>query len=327
MNDLLTFSTNISLITAFDLVLIMKVTIDGVTVGLDSPSSDVCFLSHAHSDHLIRRNNYKILCSEPTKELAEHRTGLSFNAVTHDCSVNGLRFKMLDSGHVPGSRSLLIQGEKKIFFTGDFTNKPRFFLKALEPVKCDTLIIESTYGLPEYIFPEPKEVFSQARDYINDELRKGNSLLLMAYALGKAQLISKLVEDFDNVFVHESVQGINDVCRKHGFEIPVFDHYSKLNGSPSIVIAPQHGSHHAFTQKLKRKNFRAVAFSGWALNDLFKYSLGVDECFPLSDHADFEGLLRVVKACKASEVLTYHGFASEFANFLRLEGINAKPLE
>ena len=66
--------------------------------------------------------------------------------------------------------------------------------------------------------------------------------------------------------------------------------------------------------------------TGWAVDPGTARRYGADEAFPLSDHADFEGLLSYAKATGASEVLTHHGFAEELARALRDRGIEARPL-
>ena len=71
---------------------------------------------------------------------------------------------------------------------------------------------------------------------------------------------------------------------------------------------------------------RTAALTGWALDPGTRFRLGVDEAFPFSDHADFEGLLDYVGKTGARKVLTVHGFAKELAACLRDRGFDAQPL-
>jgi len=48
--------------------------------------------------------------------------------------------------------------------------------------------------------------------------------------------------------------------------------------------------------------------------------------FPLSDHADFDDLLEFVKRVNPRRVFTLHGFAADFARFLRRQGLEARAL-
>jgi len=56
------------------------------------------------------------------------------------------------------------------------------------------------------------------------------------------------------------------------------------------------------------------------------YRMRCDAAFPLSDHADFNDLLRFVELVQPKRVLTLHGFAREFAQTLRARGLDALAL-
>src|SRR3979411_3347254 len=52
----------------------------------------------------------------------------------------------------------------------------------------------------------------------------------------------------------------------------------------------------------------------------------MDAAFPLSDHADYNDLMRYIDLVQPKRVFTLHGFASEFARDLRERGIEAWAL-
>jgi putative mRNA 3-end processing factor len=52
-----------------------------------------------------------------------------------------------------------------------------------------------------------------------------------------------------------------------------------------------------------------------------------DRGFPLSDHADWEGLLQAVKDSEADRILITHGYSSQLAKWLCENGCNAGVLE
>ena len=66
--------------------------------------------------------------------------------------------------------------------------------------------------------------------------------------------------------------------------------------------------------------------SGWALDPWTVPRHRYDAAFPLSDHADYDDLLRFVTAVRPRLVYTVHGFAAEFARDLRERGIEAWAL-
>src|SRR5947207_11396360 len=77
-------------------------------------------------------------------------------------------------------------------------------------------------------------------------------------------------------------------------------------------------------EKIPRK--RVAMISGWAVEPNAIYRYQVDAAFPLSDHADYDDLLRYVDLVKPKRVFTLHGFAGHFARDLRARGIEAWAL-
>ena len=68
-----------------------------------------------------------------------------------------------------------------------------------------------------------------------------------------------------------------------------------------------------------------IAVSGWAMDPRTKFRLRVDHALPLSDHADFDQLLEMVRVVDPQRVLTTHG-PPGFDGFLRDLGYQAQPL-
>ena len=52
-----------------------------------------------------------------------------------------------------------------------------------------------------------------------------------------------------------------------------------------------------------------------------------DAGFALSDHADWEGLLKAVKATGAQKVFATHGFQASFSRYLNEQGIEAGEIK
>jgi DNA ligase-1 len=77
-------------------------------------------------------------------------------------------------------------------------------------------------------------------------------------------------------------------------------------------------------EKIPRK--RVAMISGWAVDPNAVYRYQVDAAFPLSDHADYNDLIRYVDLVKPKRVFTLHGFAADFARDLRDRGVQAWAL-
>ena len=71
---------------------------------------------------------------------------------------------------------------------------------------------------------------------------------------------------------------------------------------------------------------RTAVVTGWAVDSGTIYRSRCDAAFPLSDHADFNDLLRFVELVQPKRVLTLHGYAREFAQTLRARGLDALAL-
>jgi len=287
---------------------------EGIKIGLDH-SSDLTFVSHAHADHNIKG---KVFCSKPTKDLLVAR----YNRPPEDISEKlHKNVELIDAGHILGSRALFYKGNKKVLYTGDFIDKERLFLKGFKAKKADILIIESTFGKPEYVFPEPKQVLKDAFDWVEDELRKGNSVAALGYSLGKGQLLARLFEKLDYpIYIHGSMLKMNRVYSQHGVDLDGFMTISKarkgdyLDKFPFVAIAPPN-------VELKLGNVKRAMFSGWA-RDI----AGYDMAFPLSDHADYNGLIETVEKVSPEKVYVTHGFEQEFSEELIKKGFDAEPI-
>ncbi|MCP8307277.1 MAG: MBL fold metallo-hydrolase [archaeon] len=301
----------------------MKIALDPYKAS----DADLVFVSHAHIDHAHpQKNDTKVLASIETALLAKER-GIDLGKTEQELQ----GFELIDSGHILGSRGLLIDG--KIFYTGDLATRPRAFLNKGKSVKCDILIIESTYGKNNFHFPPLAKVLDEVNRFISDLFSRGIPVVLMGYPLGKAQVLSYLFSSWDPIYVHKSVQRMNDAYAQMGIELRNFTSYQEavekdlLRRKPWILISPLWGGRTNFVKGLKKRyNAVTMAFSGWSIEPSYKYAMSLDHAFPLSDHCDFDELIKFVKDCEPKRVYTVHGFSSELANYLRRLGYDAIPL-
>lgn len=291
--------------------------------------SDFSFVSHAHIDHVHSPDgNSRIISSRETVKLAKIR-GYDLSGAID--SVDGV--DLIDAGHILGSRAILI--EDSVFYTGDFSTRDRGFLKGSTGVKCDTLIMETTYGSPRYVFTDTSKIVSQVSRLIAECFHNCRPVVLTGYPLGKAQLITHLFANWEPIYLHESVYKMNEAHLELGVNIPKLEscgtgskQHSLLKKRPWIVISPASSGRSQFIKTL-REEYGAIviAFTGWAVDRRYSYMMGVDYAFDLSDHCDFSELVQLAKYCNPSKIYTVHGFAAEFAEHLKFLGFDAEPLE
>jgi putative mRNA 3-end processing factor len=296
---------------------------------------DMIFVSHAHTDHLYKKcggkNNSlksKTLTSRETSMIAEARGyRLSDSQEEHD------GFKLIDTGHILGSKGLLVNGNE-IYYTGDISIKERAFMRPALIPQAHTLIIESTFGRPEYVFPDLQEVIHNANKIIAEMYDKGIPVILMGYPLGKAQLLTEFFGHWDPLYVHDSIYNMNSIYSKLGVRLKHIMKYSTAEdqnllskNKPWIMISPLFHGRNSFVKRMKeRYGAITIGFSGWAVDMSYKFMMGLDYTLPMSDHCDFEDLVQVVKKCNPKKVYTFHGFTIDFAKTLRKLGFDADPL-
>ena len=306
---------------------------NGIMTALD-PSHpvdcDFTFVSHAHVDHLHRRGRKKIrtqlLASKETTLIAHAR---GYEIVDASEEQDGLQ--LVDTGHILGSRGLLMGDD--VYYTGDISVRERAFMKPAKVPHARTLIIESTFGRPEYVFPPLSEVTHRTNKIISEMYDLGIPVILMGYALGKAQLLTRLFGHWDPI-MHNSVAKINSVYSELGVKLPgdmthkQAEEQGLLSKSkPWVMVAPLMSERNAFVREMKdRYGAVTIGFSGWGVGGRYKYMMGLDYVIPLSDHCDYRELVEAVKQCNPETVYTFHGFAKEFAESLQEMGFDADPI-
>lgn len=304
---------------------------DGTTVALDPSKPNGCdyvFVSHAHVDHLHRKggSRSKIIASKETSMIASAR-GYEMQGSEY------ADFQLVDTGHILGSRGILTCDD--VYYTGDLSVRTREFLKPAKMPRAKTLIIESTFGKPAYSFPATNEVAHKVNVIVSDLYSKGIPVILMGYALGKAQLLTKMFGHWDPVFVHDSVARMNSVYSDLGVNLKETTVYSEAEQQgllskhrPWVMIAPLMSGRSSFVKDMKQKyGAVTVGFSGWAVDPRYPYRMGLDYALPMSDHCDYAELVQAVKECAPDKVYTFHGFAEDFAASLKKMGFDAEAIE
>jgi putative mRNA 3-end processing factor len=211
--------------------------------------------------------------------------------------------------------------------------RERAFMKPAKVPHAKTLIIESTFGRPEYVFPPISEITHKTNKTISEMYNLGVPVILMGYTLGKAQLLTKLFEYWDPI-IDDSVAKINTIYSELGVQLESVVTYSQAQkqgliakNRPWVMVAPIMSSRCAFVKEMKN-NYGAVTigFTGWAIGNRYKYMMGFDYAIPLSDHCDYQELMAAVKQCNPEKVYTFHGFSREFADSLLEIGFDSEAI-
>jgi putative mRNA 3-end processing factor len=214
--------------------------------------------------------------------------------------------------------------------SGDYKVEADATCVPFEPVRCDTFITESTFGLPIYRWPPQQEIYDDINRWWRKNAAEGRASVLFCYAFGKAQrVLSGLDPSIGPIICHGSAQTLNKVYREAGVALPptimVSEIKDKADLKTAMVIAPPSAGGSSW---IKRFGDYSDAFaSGWMLLRGARRRRGVDRGFVLSDHADWPGLMAAISATEAQRVIVTHGSIPVMVRWLNQIGLQAGAFE
>lgn len=276
-------------------------------------------------------NHRCILCSAPTAKLIKQRIPGNREWRIYEFGEPfelepSIEACLYPAGHIVGSAMLRLEKDgQSLLYSGDFKLTPGISAEPCQPVPADTLIVETTYGLPRYTFPPENEVFAGIVRFCRETLENGDSPVLFGYSLGKSQAILKsLTDEGFEVMLHPSSRKLTRSCQELGWKFPPYFPFDPSNQAGKVIISPPLAKTSDWIKSIR--NPKTAMISGWAIDPTATYRYQCDKAFPLSDHADYLDLLNFVATVQPKTVFTVHGFAREFAATLRERGYEAWAL-
>jgi KH/beta-lactamase-domain protein len=205
---------------------------------------DAVIISHAHLDHcglvpFLYKYGYRgpVYCTLPTRNLSTmlqldyvqicekegiygsytkrdvkttvlHTIPLSWGKVT-DIAPD-IKLTLHNSGHILGSSIIHLhfgKGGYNFVYTGDFKfQKTRLLEKAaVKFPRVESLLIESTYGGPQDRIPSRQESEKELKQILNSTIKKGGKILIPVLAVGRAQELIIVLEEFITKGIIEKV--------------------------------------------------------------------------------------------------------------------------
>ena len=294
---------------------------------------DKAVITHAHSDH-ARMGSRSYLCHSHTKPLLQLRLGDNdYQTVEwgEKIYLDGVTLSLHPAGHIIGSSQVRIEYNGEVWvISGDYKTENDGISGNFEPLRCNTFVTESTFGLPIYNWKPQQTIFEDIRDWIRNNQVNGKTSVLIAYSLGKAQRLLKAIEEVTgNIFVHGAIWNTHQVLLNAGFSLPTVNRVSpelpKETYKSSVIIAPPSADGSPWMNRFTP--YSVGICSGWMQVRGHQRRRNADAGFALSDHADWKGLLETVKATGAEKVYVTHGFQSTFSRYLNESGIQSAEVK
>jgi len=320
---------------AFEVAYRKGIELYGHGLWLDPQGSrPLAFVSHAHSDHLGRHR--EVIATAGTARLMRERLGKG-KRVEHlrafgerfalPC-LPGLEIELLPAGHIFGSAQIYLESAGgSLLYTGDFKLRPGLSAEPAAWRHAETLVMETTFGKPRYRLPPTEEVLGQVLDFCRKALEEEAVPVLLGYSLGKSQeVICALLAAGLTPVLESAVFRMTEIYRemKEGFPCGYLPYESSAALKGRVLICSPRAVRSPMVREIPRR--RTAVLTGWAVDPGTRYRYGTDAAFALSDHADYDDLLRYVELVRPRRVLTLHGFAAAFAADLRARGVEAWAL-
>ena len=191
---------------------------------------DGIFISHSHLDHIgylphIFSNGYRghVHATKPTmelsnvllsdylrisnpqtvtkkgmEELSKHTKIVEYKK---ELKFRDLTIRFIPAGHILGSALIEVSdGRNRLIYTGDINLAKSRLLEGAETknLRAETLITESTYGAKHDVFPSEKHVSQGMLKSIKDTVLAGGKVIIPSFAVGRAQEILFLLDDYIN---------------------------------------------------------------------------------------------------------------------------------
>ncbi|KAM3285061.1 cleavage and polyadenylation specificity factor subunit 3-I isoform X1 [Capsicum chacoense] len=198
---------------------------------IDPASIDVLLVTHFHLDHAASlpyflekttfkgrvfmthatKAIYKLILSDYVKVskvsvddmlFDENDISNSMNKIEvidfhQTLEVNGIRFWCYTAGHVLGAAMFMVDiAGVRVLYTGDYSREEDRHLRAAEipQFSPDICIIESTYGVQLHM---PRQIREKLfTDVIHSTVMQGGRVLIPAFALGRAQELLLILDEY-----------------------------------------------------------------------------------------------------------------------------------
>jgi putative mRNA 3-end processing factor len=290
-------------------------------------------VTHAHSDH-ARRGAKRYFTAASGVNLLRARLGPKIQVQGHAYGASfylgPVKLSFHPAGHILGSAQVRLEYEGEVWVvSGDYKREPDPTCEPFEPIRCDVFVTEATFGTPGFRWPKEKNLGQEIFDWWEENRREGYNSVIFAYSLGKTQRVLGELFPYTDETIYcapaatphvqcyrdEGVKLAPTVCLGDLTPGTRLENGELILAPPSFLKSP--------LGAVVGERYRTAFASGW----MAQGSHGYDHGFLMSDHADWDDLVRTVEETKARKVFVQHRGYGALVRHLRSLGLHAFPEE
>lgn len=285
-------------------------------------------ITHAHSDHARKGSKY-YYCAASGASLLKVRLGESISVTPipyrQKYNFGDVTISFHSAGHILGSAQVRIELNGEVWVvSGDYKRDSDPTCEPFETVECDVFITEATFGTPAYCWEKENDFGEDIFNWWEKNSHNGFHSVLFAYSLGKAQRILGHLNSYHEIPIicQSATEMLTQCYREEGIDLSPTLCLDQLRPNSkmqeSLFLVP-----HSFLKTEHAKHlgnkYKTAFASGWMAKDSFRYDTG----FVISDHADWNDLLRTISESKAQQVYVQHRGNGALVKELKSRGITA----
>ncbi len=297
---------------------------------------DHAVITHAHSDH-ARRGSKKYYTVHSGVSLLKTRLGKNISVADFKYGekffIRDVQISFHPAGHILGSSQVRLEWRGKVWVaSGDYKREPDPTCPPFEVVPCDVFLTEATFGTPAFSWNQNTNLGEQIFEWWSENVAKGVNSVLFAYSLGKAQRVLGVIQPYAKkpIYCHPATSAINECYRSQGVNLAPTICLStvpadqQLRGELFLVPSSFFRTEQS---KILGDHFETAFASGWMSkkNTGYGRESRYDKGFVMSDHADWNDLLKTISETRAKRVYVQHRGKGALIKHLRSLGLEAFP--
>jgi len=272
-------------------------------------------VTHVHYDHLTGlqqslRNCDAVVMTSATRDLLGVMSGPLFlmrgnvKALAYEetLTIENECLTLYRADHILGAAQVLVEDEEgtRCVYTSDFR------LPKTPVIEADVLVMEATYGNPFQVRPFERVVENALVSLVESGLKQG-PVFVFGYH-GKLQEVMQILHNNKvraPFIVPEKIFQVSKICEKHGMRLGKYllsseDEAKAMTekGEPYVAF------YHMNSRRYVGKEAFRISVSGWEFSSPRRQIADNEHVIALSDHSDFNGLLRYVSESKPKLVIT-----------------------